>query len=126
MGCSRLATYRGNRHRQHEGRRPVVVIAVVDVVRVELEPAIVDVQVRRVVEVAVRVRSLVASVHQDHCNFLHSQIVTEFHLGASIEGTSARQKQGVSTNLHARLWLKTLLIFLSMRTLARCSLMRTS
>lgn len=53
----KTSSLRGRRRGNHERRRPVVAITVVDVVRVELEPAVVDVQARRVAEVAVRVRS---------------------------------------------------------------------
>mgnify|MGYP006326161161 FL=1 len=62
-GLSGLVTYRG--HHDHEGGcRPVVVVRVVDVVRVELEVLVVEVEVRGVREHAVRIGSLVASIHQ--------------------------------------------------------------
>ena len=51
-------------HDHEGGRRPVVVVRVVDVVRVELEVLVVEVEVRGVVEVAVGIGSLVASTHQ--------------------------------------------------------------
>ena len=63
-GLSGLVTYRGRGRRDERRRSTVVLIRVVDVVRVVVEPVIVDVQVRRIVEVAVSIGSLVASTHQ--------------------------------------------------------------
>ena len=51
------------RLRKEAGRRAIVVVAVVDRVRVELGPTVVEVEDRGIAEIAIGVRNLFLSIH---------------------------------------------------------------